>query len=84
MFGLSLSVNGSYSAHNCVKIRSFLEIHHRDLLHSLHCQSKLNSQWIGVCQHMQHRTVVLSEINQHGYLVHEVTTFMDMIFNGEM
>jgi len=25
-----------------------------------------------------------SEINQYGYLVHEVSTFMDMIFNGEM
>ena len=28
--------------------------------------------------------IYYSEINQYGYLVHEVSTFMDMIFNGEM
>ena len=28
--------------------------------------------------------IYYSEINQYGYLVHEVTMFMDMILNGEM
>ena len=30
-----------------------------------------------------YRNIYYSEINQYGYLVHEVTTFMDMILNGE-
>ena len=25
------------------------------------CQPKLNSQWIGVCQHMQHWTAILND-----------------------
>jgi len=70
----------------------FLENRHRDVI-CTHCALNkiLNSQWIGVCQHMQHGTVILKDYLLHvqwnkpiWILVYEVTASMDMILNGEM
>ena len=47
-------------AHKCVMIRSMFR-HSSPWchLHALRYQPKLNSQWIGVCQHSQHGTVMI-------------------------
>jgi len=45
-----------------LRLCQILENRHRDIICThLHCQPKLNSQWIGVCQHMQHGTVNLKD-----------------------
>ena len=79
-------------AHTCVKIRSIFrnssQWRHLRSFHN-HSQSKLNSQWIGVCQHMQHRTVIIKDyLLQWNKSTRILSSWGDNVygydFNGEM